>query len=81
MALLSLSLPLSLSLSLSLDYHHGDCESSRPLSDVLVINNNCMWTNNPWRNKNTCWTIGKNELYQKSWRLKALVVDQVKAKV
>ena len=22
-----------------------DCESSRPLSDVLVINDNCLWTN------------------------------------
>jgi hypothetical protein len=24
----------------------GDYESSRPLSDVLVINDNLMWTNN-----------------------------------
>jgi hypothetical protein len=23
----------------------GDCESFRPLSDVLVINDNCLWTN------------------------------------
>jgi hypothetical protein len=23
----------------------GDCESSRPLSVVLVINDNCLWTN------------------------------------
>jgi hypothetical protein len=30
----------------------GDCESSRPLSDVLVINDNCLWTNGSWRNKN-----------------------------
>jgi hypothetical protein len=28
------------------------CESSRPLSDVLVINDNCLWTNVSWRNKN-----------------------------
>jgi hypothetical protein len=26
-------------------------ESSRPLSDVLVINDNCLWTNGSWRNK------------------------------
>jgi hypothetical protein len=30
----------------------GDCESSRPLSGVLVINDNYSWTNNSWRNKN-----------------------------
>jgi hypothetical protein len=30
----------------------GDCESSRPLSDVLVINDNYLWTNGSWRNKN-----------------------------
>jgi hypothetical protein len=30
----------------------GDYESSRPLSDVLVINDNCLWTNDSWRNKN-----------------------------
>jgi hypothetical protein len=29
-----------------------ECESSRPLSDVLVINDNCLWTNGSWRNKN-----------------------------
>jgi hypothetical protein len=29
------------------------CESSRPLSDVLVINDNYLWTNGSWRNKNT----------------------------
>jgi hypothetical protein len=29
-----------------------NCESSRPLSDVLVINDNCLWTNGSWRNKN-----------------------------
>jgi hypothetical protein len=29
-----------------------DCESSRPLSDVLVINDNCLWTNGSWKNKN-----------------------------
>ena len=28
------------------------CEPSRPLSDVLVINDNCLWTNGSWRNKN-----------------------------
>jgi hypothetical protein len=28
------------------------CESSRPLGDVLVINNNCLWANGSWRNKN-----------------------------
>jgi hypothetical protein len=28
------------------------CESSRPLSGVLVINDNCLWTNSSWRNKN-----------------------------
>ena len=28
------------------------CESSKPLSDVLVINDNCLWTNGSWRNKN-----------------------------
>jgi hypothetical protein len=28
------------------------CESSRPLSDVLVINDDCLWTNGSWRNKN-----------------------------
>jgi hypothetical protein len=27
------------------------CESSRPLSDVLVINDNYLWTNGSWRNK------------------------------
>jgi hypothetical protein len=30
----------------------GSYESSRPLSDVLVINDNCLWTNDSWRNKN-----------------------------
>ena len=30
----------------------GDCESSRPLGDVLVINDNCLWANDSWRNKN-----------------------------
>jgi hypothetical protein len=30
----------------------GHCESFRPLSDVLVINDNCLWTNGSWRNKN-----------------------------
>jgi hypothetical protein len=28
------------------------CESSRPLGDVLVINDNCLWANGSWRNKN-----------------------------
>jgi hypothetical protein len=28
------------------------CESSRLLSDVLVINDDCLWTNGSWRNKN-----------------------------
>jgi hypothetical protein len=36
--------------------HHkggmGRCESSRPLGDVLVINNNFLWPNDSWRNKN-----------------------------
>jgi hypothetical protein len=32
-------------------------ESSRPLSGVLVINDNLLWTNNSWRNKNAGWTI------------------------
>ena len=35
------------------------CESSRLLSNVLVINDNHMWTNNSWRNKNAGWTIRK----------------------
>jgi hypothetical protein len=30
----------------------GDCESSRPLSGVLVNNDNHLWTNNSWTNKN-----------------------------
>jgi hypothetical protein len=30
----------------------GGCESSRPLGDVLVINNNFLWANDSWRNKN-----------------------------
>jgi hypothetical protein len=29
----------------------GDYESSRPLGDVLVINDNCLWANDSWRNK------------------------------
>jgi hypothetical protein len=29
-----------------------DCESSRPLGYVLVINDNCLWANDSWRNKN-----------------------------
>jgi hypothetical protein len=32
------------------------CESSRPLIDVLVINDNYLWTNSSWRNKNAGWT-------------------------
>jgi hypothetical protein len=32
--------------------HAKFCESSRPLSDVLIINDNCLWTNGSWRNKN-----------------------------
>jgi hypothetical protein len=28
------------------------CESSRPLVDVLVVNDNCLWANDFWRNKN-----------------------------
>jgi hypothetical protein len=55
----------------------GYCESFRPLSDVLVINNNHLWTNNSWRNKNAGWSIDKSM----SWTLKELVVDQVNAKV
>jgi hypothetical protein len=42
-----------------------DCESSRPLSDVLVINDNYLWTNGSWRHKNACCTIEN----RKSWRL------------
>jgi hypothetical protein len=38
--------------SVVINYQQGDCESSRPLSDVLVINDNCLWTNGSWRNKN-----------------------------
>jgi hypothetical protein len=34
-----------------------NCESSRPLSVVLVINDNYLWTNGSWRNKNAGWTI------------------------
>jgi hypothetical protein len=34
------------------EIHMEQCESSRPLSDVLVINDNCLWTNGSWRNKN-----------------------------
>jgi hypothetical protein len=34
----------------------GACESSRPLSDVLVINDNYLWTNGSWKNKNAGWT-------------------------
>jgi hypothetical protein len=33
-------------------YSIRECESSRPLSDVLVINDNYLWTNGSWRNKN-----------------------------
>ena len=40
------------------------CESSRPLSDVLVINDNCLWTNGSWRNKNA----GLDHINRKSWR-------------
>jgi hypothetical protein len=35
----------------------GECESSMPLSDVLVINDNQLWTDNSWRNKNASWII------------------------
>jgi hypothetical protein len=28
------------------------CESSRPLGDVLIFNNNFLWANDSWRNKN-----------------------------
>jgi hypothetical protein len=52
-------------------------ESFRPLSDLLVIDDNHLWTNDSWRNKNAGWTIEESM----SWRLKALVVDQEKAKV
>jgi hypothetical protein len=30
----------------------ADCESSMPLGDVLVNNDNCLWANDSWRNKN-----------------------------
>jgi hypothetical protein len=57
----------------------GDCESSRPLSDVLVINDKCLWTNDSWRNKNVDWTwksprggwIGKSEIYKLKHTLKS----------
>jgi hypothetical protein len=42
----------------------GDCESSRPLSDVLVINDNCLWTNGSWRNQNA----GLDHIEPESWR-------------
>jgi hypothetical protein len=38
------------------------CESSRSLIDVLVINDNHMWTNNSWINKNAGWTTWKRSL-------------------
>jgi hypothetical protein len=39
--------------SVVINYQKGGyCESSRPLSDLLVINDNCLWTNVSWRNKN-----------------------------
>jgi hypothetical protein len=34
----------------------GDYESSRLLGGVLIINDNHLWTNNSWRNKNAGWT-------------------------
>jgi hypothetical protein len=43
----------------------GDCELSRPLSDVLVINDSYLWTNGSWKNKNAGWTTYN----RKSWRL------------
>jgi hypothetical protein len=55
----------------------NECESSRPFSDVLIINDNHLWTINFWKNKNAGWTTEKSMF----WRLKALIVDQVKAKV
>jgi hypothetical protein len=50
----------------------NECESSRPFSDVLVINDSHLCTSNSWRNKNAGWTTEKSM----SWRLKALVVDK-----
>jgi hypothetical protein len=45
------------------------CESSRPLSDVLVINDNCLWTNGSWRNKNAWFDHIKQEILEiyKQW--------------
>jgi hypothetical protein len=63
--------------SVVINYQKGEDCDSRPHSDVLVINDNHLWTNNSWRNKNEGWTTEESI----SWRLKALVVDQVKEKV
>jgi hypothetical protein len=45
------------------------CESSRPLSYLLVINDNHLWTNNSWRNKNAGWTIENRKVLEtyKHW--------------
>jgi hypothetical protein len=44
-------------------------ESSRPLSDVLVINDNYLWTNSSWRNKNAGWTTENRKILKtyKHW--------------
>jgi hypothetical protein len=36
-----------------------------PFGDVLVINGNCLWTNDSWRNKNT----GLDHIEQENWRI------------
>jgi hypothetical protein len=47
----------------------GDCESSRLLSGVLVINDNYLWTNNSWRNNNVGWTTEDRKVLEtyKHW--------------
>jgi hypothetical protein len=45
------------------------CESSRPLSGLLVMNDNYLWTNNSWRNKNAGWTTENRKVLEtyKNW--------------
>jgi hypothetical protein len=49
-----------------------------PFGNVLVINDNYLWTNDSWRNKNVGLDHIEQEMLKKSY---ALVVDQMKAKV
>jgi hypothetical protein len=49
-----------------------------PFGDVLVINDNCLWTNDSWRNKNAGLDHIEQQMLENH---KALVVDQMKAKV